>query len=96
MWKKNVSGKRFLEYNGGTVYFCSKGWSGKIKTAKPMFPIRRKQARFIFNIIGVPVAAGILFLVPGVLWSPVFASPAMTFSSGSVIMKALRLRNLKL
>ena len=51
---------------------------------------------FIYNIVGVPVAAGILYPIFGILLSPMIASAAMTFSSVSVIMNALRLRNLKL
>ncbi|HYJ91966.1 MAG TPA: copper-translocating P-type ATPase, partial [Pyrinomonadaceae bacterium] len=51
---------------------------------------------FIYNIVGVPIAAGVLFPVFGLLLSPMIASAAMTFSSVSVITNALRLRNLKL
>ena len=51
---------------------------------------------FVYNIIGVPIAAGVLFPVFGLLLSPMIASAAMTFSSVSVIMNALRLRNQKL
>ena len=51
---------------------------------------------FIYNIVGVPIAAGVLFPVLGILLSPMIASLAMTFSSVSVIVNALRLRNLKL
>ena len=51
---------------------------------------------FIYNIIGVPIAAGILFPVLGLLLSPMIASAAMTFSSVSVIVNALRLRNQQL
>ena len=51
---------------------------------------------FFYNLLGVPVAAGILFPVFGILLSPMIASAAMTFSSVSVILNALRLRNLKL
>jgi Cu+-exporting ATPase len=51
---------------------------------------------FIYNLIGVPIAAGILFPFIGLLLSPMIASAAMTFSSVSVILNALRLRNLKL
>jgi Cu+-exporting ATPase len=47
---------------------------------------------FAYNAIGVPVAAGILYPVAGVLVSPIWASAAMTFSSLSVIANALRLR----
>jgi Cu+-exporting ATPase len=51
---------------------------------------------FIYNMVGVPIAAGVLFPVFGLLLSPMIASAAMTFSSVSVIMNALRLRNAKL
>ncbi len=51
---------------------------------------------FIYNLVGVPIAAGVLFPVFGILLSPMIASAAMTFSSVSVILNALRLRNLKL
>jgi len=51
---------------------------------------------FIYNTIGVPVAAGILHPFFGILLSPMIASAAMTFSSVSVITNALRLRRLSL
>jgi Cu+-exporting ATPase len=51
---------------------------------------------FVYNALGVPLAAGVLYPFVGVLLSPMIASAAMTFSSVSVIMNALRLRNLKL
>ncbi len=47
---------------------------------------------FIYNVLGVPVAAGILYPFFGVLLSPIIASAAMSFSSVSVIVNALRLR----
>jgi Cu+-exporting ATPase len=47
---------------------------------------------FVYNSLGVPVAAGVLYPVMGLLLSPIFASAAMTFSSVSVISNALRLR----
>jgi Cu+-exporting ATPase len=47
---------------------------------------------FIYNVAGVPVAAGVLYPWLGVLLSPMIASAAMTFSSVSVIGNALRLR----
>ena len=47
---------------------------------------------FVYNTLGVPVAAGVLYPVFGVLLSPMIASAAMTFSSVSVIANALRLR----
>jgi P-type Cu+ transporter len=51
---------------------------------------------FIYNAIGVPVAAGVLYPFFGILLSPIFAAAAMSFSSVSVITNALRLRNAKL
>ena len=51
---------------------------------------------FIYNVLGVPIAAGILYPFFGILLSPIIASAAMTFSSVSVITNALRLRRTKL
>ena len=51
---------------------------------------------FVYNALGVPVAAGVLYPVTGVLLSPIIASAAMTFSSVSVIANALRLRRVTL
>jgi Cu+-exporting ATPase len=51
---------------------------------------------FVYNAIGVPIAAGVLYPFFGLLLSPIFAAAAMSFSSVSVITNALRLRNAKL
>lgn len=51
---------------------------------------------FVYNSAGVPIAAGVLYPVFGLLLSPVIAAAAMSFSSVSVITNALRLRNTKL
>jgi Cu+-exporting ATPase len=51
---------------------------------------------FIYNVLGVPIAAGALYPFFGLLLSPMIASAAMTFSSFSVIVNALRLRRLEL
>jgi P-type Cu+ transporter len=51
---------------------------------------------FIYNALGVPIAAGILYPFFGILLSPIIAAAAMSFSSVSVIGNALRLRNTKL
>jgi len=51
---------------------------------------------FIYNAIGVPIAAGALYPVFGLLLSPMLVSAAMTLSSVSVISNALRLRHLEL
>jgi len=47
---------------------------------------------FVYNTLGVPVAAGALYPIAGVLLSPVYAAAAMSLSSVSVITNALRLR----
>jgi Cu+-exporting ATPase len=51
---------------------------------------------FVYNAIGVPIAAGVLYPFFGLLLGPIFAAAAMSFSSVSVITNALRLRNVKL
>jgi Cu+-exporting ATPase len=51
---------------------------------------------FIYNILGLPIAAGVLYPFFGVLLSPIIASAAMTFSSVTVITNALRLRKARL
>jgi P-type Cu+ transporter len=51
---------------------------------------------FVYNLAGVPVAAGVLYPMWGLLLSPMIASAAMTFSSVSVIANALRLRHVDL
>ena len=51
---------------------------------------------FVYNALGVPIAAGVLYPVSGVLLSPMIASAAMSLSSVSVIANALRLRRLSL
>jgi Cu+-exporting ATPase len=51
---------------------------------------------FLYNTLGIPIAAGVLYPVFGWLLSPMLASAAMSFSSVSVIANALRLRRLQL
>ena len=51
---------------------------------------------FLYNSLGVPVAAGILWPFFGILLSPIIAAAAMSFSSVSVVLNALRLRSVKL
>jgi Cu+-exporting ATPase len=51
---------------------------------------------FIYNVLGVPIAAGVLYPVLGVLLNPMLASAAMSLSSVSVIANALRLRRVEL
>ena len=47
---------------------------------------------FVYSALGVPVAAGVLYPVFGILLSPMIAAAVMSFSSVSVILNALRLR----
>jgi Cu+-exporting ATPase len=51
---------------------------------------------FVYNSIGVPIAAGVLYPIFGLLLSPIFAAAAMSLSSVSVITNSLRLRKVKL
>jgi Cu+-exporting ATPase len=51
---------------------------------------------FIYNLIGIPFAAGVVYLFGGPLLSPIFAGAAMAFSSVSVVTNALRLRRFKI
>jgi len=51
---------------------------------------------FVYNVLGLPIAAGVLYPVFGLLLSPMIAALAMSFSSVSVITNALRLRNIKI
>ena len=51
---------------------------------------------FIYNVLGVPIAAGILYPAFGILLSPMIAAAAMSFSSVSVIANSLRLRRIEL
>jgi P-type Cu+ transporter len=51
---------------------------------------------FVYNALGVPVAAGVLFPFCGILLSPIIAAAAMALSSVSVIANAVRLRTVRL
>jgi Cu+-exporting ATPase len=51
---------------------------------------------FVYNALGVPIAAGVLYRVFGLLLSPIIAAAAMSFSSVSVVGNALRLRSIRL
>ena len=51
---------------------------------------------FIYNALGIPIAAGLLYPFLGILLNPIIAAAAMSLSSVSVILNALRLRALKL
>ena len=62
-------------------------------SVQTMRNIRQNLAlSFIYNLVGVPVAAGVLYPIFGVTLNPMFAAAAMSLSSVSVIANALRLR----
>jgi Cu2+-exporting ATPase len=74
---------------------------GIVKAKKLSHSVMRniKQNLFfalIYNTLGIPIAAGLIFPFFGILLSPMVAALAMSFSSVSVIVNALRLRSLKL
>jgi P-type Cu+ transporter len=77
---------------------------GDLRTVPQAIMLSRRTMRtmkqnlfwaFVYNVIGIPVAAGVLFPSTGLLLSPVIASAAMTFSSVSVVMNSLRLRRVR-
>ena len=76
-----------------------KGDLGGIVRARRLSKTTMKNIRqnlflaFVYNAVGVPVAAGVLYPFIGLLISPIWASAAMTLSSVSVILNALRLRH---
>ena len=75
--------------------------SGDLRAAVTAVELARATMRTIrqnlfwafgYNVVGIPIAAGVLFPVAGVLLSPVLASAAMAFSSVAVVSNSLRLR----
>ena len=77
---------------------------GDLRTAAQAIALSRRTMRtmkqnlfwaFVYNVIGIPVAAGVLYPAFGLLLSPILASAAMAFSSVSVVSNSLRLRRFK-
>ena len=75
--------------------------SGDLRAAVTALELARRTMRtirqnlfwaFAYNVVGIPIAAGALYPLSGVLLSPVFASAAMAFSSVTVVSNSLRLR----
>jgi Cu+-exporting ATPase len=72
--------------------------AGAISLSRGTMRVMRQNLfwAFLYNVIGIPLAAGALYPVFGLMLSPVFASAAMALSSFSVVTNSLRLRRLKL
>ena len=78
---------------------------GDLRTAAQAVDLSRRTMRtmkqnlfwaFIYNVIGIPIAAGVLYPAFGLLLSPILASAAMAFSSVSVVANSLRLRSARI
>ena len=78
---------------------------GDLRSAAQAIELSRRTMRtmkqnlfwaFIYNVIGIPIAAGVLFPTFGLLLSPILASAAMAFSSVSVVGNSLRLRGARI
>ncbi len=78
--------------------------NGDLRSAVTAFELARATMRtirqnlfwaFAYNVVGIPIAAGLLYPLAGVLLSPVFASAAMAFSSVFVVSNSLRLRRFR-
>ena len=85
----------------GEITLMKGDLNGIVKAKKLSHSIMRNIKQnlffaFFYNVLGVPVAAGVLFPVFGILLSPMIAAAAMSFSSVSVISNSLRLKNVKL
>jgi Cu+-exporting ATPase len=75
-----------------------RGIAGAVKLSRATMRNIRQNLLFAFayNLIGIPIAAGVLYPIFGMLLSPMIAAAAMSLSSVSVIGNALRLRNVEL
>ena len=78
---------------------------GDLRSAAQAIELSRRTMRtmkqnlfwaFVYNVVGIPVAAGVLYPAFGLLLSPILASAAMAFSSVSVVTNSLRLRGARI
>ncbi|MEI7962365.1 MAG: copper-transporting ATPase, partial [Verrucomicrobiota bacterium] len=74
------------------------GIVSSIQLSRAILKIIRQNLFFAFayNILGIPIAAGLLYPIFGILLSPMISAAAMSLSSVSVIANSLRLRRMKL
>jgi Cu+-exporting ATPase len=74
------------------------GAASAIRLARKTMRVMKQNLfwAFIYNVVGIPVAAGALYPFTGLMLSPVLASAAMAFSSVSVVMNSLRLRRVEI
>ncbi len=87
------------ESNDTGMYFDEKGepMLGSAQVRGAAFAARVvAETRALYNVLGIPIAAGVLYPAFGILLGPVVAALAMSFSSVSVITNALRLPGLRL
>ena len=98
-WQKSIGTDVAMESAGVTLL---KGDLIGIVRARRLSQATMRNIRqnlffaFIYNALGVPVAAGVLYPVFGILLSPIIAAAAMALSSVSVIGNAIRLRTVRL
>ena len=71
-----------------------RGVAAAIRLSRRTMGVMRQNLfwAFVYNVIGIPVAAGVLYPAFGIMLSPILASAAMAFSSVSVVTNSLRLR----
>ncbi|MCS6289330.1 MAG: copper-translocating P-type ATPase [Nitrospira sp.] len=75
-----------------------RGVASAIRLAKKTMLVMKQNLfwAFIYNVVGIPIAAGALYPFTGLMLSPVLASATMAFSSVSVVMNSLRLRRVQI
>ncbi len=99
---RHRDGHRHRRRHGERRHHAAEGRSARAGARPPPEPRGHAQHpqnlffAFVYNSMGVPIAAGILYPKFGILLSPIIAAAAMSFSSVSVISNALRLRKVKL